>query len=36
MTPLKDVLRQIFGQIVELLAEKGLVSIKNIYTERRI
>jgi len=30
---LKDVLRQIFGQIVELLVEEGLVSIKNIYTD---
>lgn len=30
---LKDSLRQIFGQIVELLVEEGLVSIKNIYTD---
>jgi len=30
---LKDVLRQIFGQIVELLVAEGLVSIKNIYTD---
>jgi len=30
---LKDVLRHIFGQIVELLIEEGLVSIKNIYTD---
>jgi len=30
---LKDVLRQIFGQIVELLVEQGLVGIKNIYTD---
>ena len=30
---LKDVLRQIFGQIVELLVGEGLVSIKNIYTD---
>lgn len=30
---LKDVLRQIFGQIVELLVEEGLVSIKNIYID---
>lgn len=30
---LKDVLRQVFGQVVELLVEEGLVSIKNIYTD---
>ena len=30
---LKNSLRQIFGQIVELLVEEGLVSIKNIYTD---
>ncbi len=30
---LKDVLRPIFGQIVELLVAEGLVSIKNIYTD---
>ncbi|WP_421888853.1 IS1182 family transposase [Marinoscillum sp.] len=30
---LKDTLRQVFGQIVVLLVEEGLVSIKNIYTD---
>ncbi|WP_258102389.1 IS1182 family transposase, partial [Marinoscillum pacificum] len=30
---LKDALRQVFGQVVELLVEEGLVSIKNIYTD---
>lgn len=30
---LKDALRQVFGQVVELLIEEGLVSIKNIYTD---
>ena len=30
---LKDVLRQIFGQIVELLVAEGLVNIKSIYTD---
>ncbi|MEQ8648100.1 MAG: transposase, partial [Cyclobacteriaceae bacterium] len=30
---LKDALRQVFGQVVELLVEEGLVSIKHIYTD---
>lgn len=30
---LKDALRQVFGQVVELLVEEGLVSIKSIYTD---
>jgi len=30
---LKDTLRQVFGQVVELLVEEGLVSIKNLYTD---
>lgn len=30
---LKDALRQVFGQVVELLVAEGLVSIKNIYTD---
>ena len=30
---LKDVLRQVFGQVVELLVDEGLVNIKNIYTD---
>lgn len=30
---LKDALRQIFGQIVELLIKEGLVNIKEIYTD---
>ena len=30
---LKDVLKQIFAQVVELLVEEGLVSIGNIYTD---
>jgi len=30
---LKDTLRQVFGQIVTLLVEEGLVSLKDIYTD---
>lgn len=30
---LKDVLKQIFGQVVELFVEEGLVSIKTLYTD---
>ena len=30
---LKDALRAVFGQVVELLVEEGLISIKNIYTD---
>src|SRR5690606_27249299 len=30
---LKDALKQIFSQVVELLIEEGLVSIRNIYTD---